>query len=282
MSEPAATIAYLRRELAEAREDMDILRERAEKAKAREDQLEEILRLANEAQDDLSQRLNGTISQLEAALLQVNPRMAHPIGAGVSPRNEESINSGISISVGCEDCGALYGSDGWCDVIIPDEIWNSLAAGLLCFRCMTRRIVAKGLQDVPVIVASGPYADANEAWRLIGIRHGERLAEAALKQHREGATWAYQLAGAIEMPVTVLDNLSALANGEKPPHDWPYQVDCPKLTRLEAALREAGKALEGIISRVALVSPHYENARAILTQIQAIDSAREAIAKERL
>lgn len=79
--------------------------------------------------------------------------------------------------VGCERCGAPYGKDGWCDVVIPDEIWNWImpAGGLLCFRCMTKELVRRGMSNVPVIVVSGPYSDANETWRLIGLEHGRKL-----------------------------------------------------------------------------------------------------------
>lgn len=83
---------------------------------------------------------------------------------------------------GCEGCGAPYGKDGWCDVIVPDEVWNSLGKSLLCFRCMTKALIAKGYSPnnpVPVIVASGPYEDANEKWRLIGLEHGRKIAEEA-------------------------------------------------------------------------------------------------------
>lgn len=82
----------------------------------------------------------------------------------------------------CHDCDAPYGQDGWCDVVVPDDIWNAICpeGGVLCFRCMTKRIAAKGLDNVPVIVASGPYADANERWRMIGWRHGHSVALKAL------------------------------------------------------------------------------------------------------
>lgn len=81
--------------------------------------------------------------------------------------------------LGCFDCAAPYGKDGWCDVIIPDAIWNHIAddAGALCFRCMTKRLIAAGIDNVPVIVASGPYQDANETWRLIGWDHGYKVAK---------------------------------------------------------------------------------------------------------
>lgn len=79
----------------------------------------------------------------------------------------------------CEDCAHPYGEDGWCDVVVPNDIWNQIApdTGLLCFRCMTKRIEAHGLMKVPVIVASGPYRDANEEWRLIGWQHGYDVAK---------------------------------------------------------------------------------------------------------
>lgn len=84
-------------------------------------------------------------------------------------------------SLTCDDCDAPYGEDGWCDVVVPDAVWNTIApdGGLLCFRCMTKRIIAHGLDKVPVIVASGPYVDANEEWRLIGLEHGRKLGLAA-------------------------------------------------------------------------------------------------------
>jgi hypothetical protein len=92
-------------------------------------------------------------------------------------------------TVGCNDCGAPYGADGWCDVVVPDEVWNTIApeGGLLCFRCMTKRILGKGLEHVPVIVASGPYEDANERWRLIGFDHGYARGREVAKERRRYA-----------------------------------------------------------------------------------------------
>ena len=75
-------------------------------------------------------------------------------------------------AVGCEQCGLPYGEPGWVDVVIPNEIWNALNKDLLCFTCMTKALVQAGYKDVPVLVASGPYRDANEEWRLIGWDHG--------------------------------------------------------------------------------------------------------------
>lgn len=81
--------------------------------------------------------------------------------------------------VSCRDCRAPYGADGWCDVIVPNEVWNKIAPndGVLCFRCMTKRIEAHGLKNVPVNVVSGPYSDNNERWRQIGFDHGYRVAK---------------------------------------------------------------------------------------------------------
>lgn len=81
----------------------------------------------------------------------------------------------------CLDCPAPYGEDGWCDVVIPNEFWDEICpdGGVLCFRCMTKRLEAKGYGNggeyIPVIVASGPYRDANEVWRLVGFEHGRKV-----------------------------------------------------------------------------------------------------------
>jgi len=80
-------------------------------------------------------------------------------------------------SITCDDCDAPYGDDGWVDVVVPDAIWNAIApiGGLLCFRCMTKRLLIHGFAKVPVLVASGPYIDANETWRMIGWEHGYKV-----------------------------------------------------------------------------------------------------------
>lgn len=63
----------------------------------------------------------------------------------------------------CYDCGLDYGCDAWVDVIVPNDIWERInptpyeGGGLLCFHCMTRRIVFLGLEDVQVDIKSGPY-----------------------------------------------------------------------------------------------------------------------------
>lgn len=99
-------------------------------------------------------------------------------GSSAQHPEGEPVAGGPQSAFGCTDCGAPYGEDGWCDVVIPNETWNRIApeGGVLCFRCMTKRLQSHGLTEVPVIVASGPYADENEEWRLIGIRHGYQLA----------------------------------------------------------------------------------------------------------
>lgn len=78
-------------------------------------------------------------------------------------------------SAHCEDCGLLYGSDAWADVVIVDEVWNSLCADLLCFNCMTAALVRAGHKNVPVLVASGPYVCDSEKWRLLGWAHGHKV-----------------------------------------------------------------------------------------------------------
>ena len=59
----------------------------------------------------------------------------------------------------CHDCGLEYGSDGWIEAIIPDEVWWVIApdpeykrGGILCITCIARRCKEAGLEDVPVLL----------------------------------------------------------------------------------------------------------------------------------
>lgn len=67
-----------------------------------------------------------------------------------------------------------------------------------------------------------------------------------LNAHREAAAWCYQLAGVMGMPEKVLDNLSALANHDLPPHEWTYPIDPTPFIeseRLRVQLTEYGRHL---------------------------------------
>lgn len=44
------------------------------------------------------------------------------------------------------------------------------------------------------------------------------------KQVREMAAWCYQFVGAHDGTVEALDNLSAIAQGGEPPHEWRYPI----------------------------------------------------------
>ena len=57
----------------------------------------------------------------------------------------------------CADCGMPYTSPRWIEAIIPDHVWNLIrpdgcgeGAGLLCISCMSGRLTAASLTDVPV------------------------------------------------------------------------------------------------------------------------------------
>lgn len=72
----------------------------------------------------------------------------------------------MSDQLGCEDCGMLYSSDAWCDACIPDVAWKVISTnhdegGILCFKCMSDRLVAAGLSNVPVYIGSGPMRQPN-------------------------------------------------------------------------------------------------------------------------
>ncbi len=55
----------------------------------------------------------------------------------------------------CYDCGLLYGSDGWIEAIIPDNVWNIISptkdeGGILCISCISKKLTEKGLSNIPV------------------------------------------------------------------------------------------------------------------------------------
>lgn len=62
----------------------------------------------------------------------------------------------------CADCGALYGGPGWCDVVVPNDVWRIISptgdeGGLLCFGCIARRCEIWDLGDIPYSITSGPF-----------------------------------------------------------------------------------------------------------------------------
>lgn len=66
----------------------------------------------------------------------------------------------------CADCPLPYGDSGWCDAVLPNDVWAKIApnppdGGVLCISCMARRLVALGLENVPLLVTSGPFISAS-------------------------------------------------------------------------------------------------------------------------
>lgn len=63
----------------------------------------------------------------------------------------------------CYGCGMKYGDVGWCDVIVPDDVWEQInpsphkGGGLLCFNCIATRLDKVGLSNVEVKITSGPF-----------------------------------------------------------------------------------------------------------------------------
>jgi hypothetical protein len=63
----------------------------------------------------------------------------------------------------CHDCDRPYSDDGFCDLVVPHEIWNNHISpfhhpgGLLCPSCMVGRAEAAGLENIPAKFMSGPF-----------------------------------------------------------------------------------------------------------------------------
>lgn len=62
----------------------------------------------------------------------------------------------------CADCGLGYDDPGFCDLVVPNDVWAKIAPrdgdGLLCPTCMCRAAHRAGIQDAPAIFRSGPFS----------------------------------------------------------------------------------------------------------------------------
>lgn len=56
----------------------------------------------------------------------------------------------------CYDCGMKYDDTGWIEIVVPDDIWETISpthrkgGGLLCGSCLIRRLVIAGIKTVSV------------------------------------------------------------------------------------------------------------------------------------
>lgn len=62
----------------------------------------------------------------------------------------------------CYDCGIPYSDDGFCDLVVPHDVWAKISPtgdenGLLCPTCMVRRATRLGLENVHAVFRSGPF-----------------------------------------------------------------------------------------------------------------------------
>jgi hypothetical protein len=77
-----------------------------------------------------------------------------------------------SIVAKCNDCGEVYGGSSWIQAMIPDDIWNkirplgcAIGCGILCISCMSYRLKAAGLKNVPVwLCGTGPLKAMQGDW----------------------------------------------------------------------------------------------------------------------
>lgn len=63
----------------------------------------------------------------------------------------------------CFDCGELYGSDRFPDLVLPHDVWKQISpsgdeGGLLCPNCICARLTVAGLEKVHAVFRSGPLA----------------------------------------------------------------------------------------------------------------------------
>ena len=87
---------------------------------------------------------------LVGASLETGYKIARALGVNVSeilPDIPGSING-----LECEDCGRPYASQGWVDLVIPDQQWAIIhpegEGGILCAYCICRRLGGHGASAV--------------------------------------------------------------------------------------------------------------------------------------
>jgi hypothetical protein len=86
----------------------------------------------------------------------------------------------------CDDCDLLYSDPGWVDTYVPDDVWAKIhperdGGGVMCLTCITRRVVAAGLDRIPLQVTSGPWThEPNEA-HYRGWQEGHAIGLAAAR-----------------------------------------------------------------------------------------------------
>ena len=57
----------------------------------------------------------------------------------------------------CFDCGLAYGSEGWIECVVPNDVWLKIGphgheGGILCITCIARRLKRLGMERVPVML----------------------------------------------------------------------------------------------------------------------------------
>jgi hypothetical protein len=80
----------------------------------------------------------------------------------------------------CSDCPLPYGDPGWCDAVVPNDVWGAIApeGGVICLACMSRRAVRLGLDNIPLKITSGPWSHELALADQTGFERGYRAAKA--------------------------------------------------------------------------------------------------------
>lgn len=84
----------------------------------------------------------------------------------------------------CADCGLPYSDPGWCDCVIPNEAWAAIAPEpcVPCLHCMARRLEARDMRGVPLLVTSGPFAHEPAEADQRGFARGQAMLRAEREQ----------------------------------------------------------------------------------------------------
>lgn len=106
----------------------------------------------------------------------------------------------------CADCDLPYGSKGYADFVVPDDVWERISptgggGGILCANCMVRRAAELGI-ECEGSFTSGPFA--NHGWRKPGVLKRDDL---AVCMYDDGSAFmAGRVGGYVEGPSYIFSN----------------------------------------------------------------------------
>lgn len=156
-------------------EALGIIRQRTtelEKAKGERDEAIQALGAApvesRQHSDSLwkqqNQALRAELERVKGVGVDKDTRQAQTLAPAEQEGTTNTNEDPALLKNHCKCCGVPCDRDGWCDVVIPNEVWNRAFPdeGMVCFRCITKRLNEMGERNVTLVWVADPYADIEQ------------------------------------------------------------------------------------------------------------------------